>query len=181
MLNNGLVLIGEARLVFSLRTRTWVDFPFYESHGGMMASLDGSRALVGFNASPYSFIDASTNTIVIPPSNQLFFCCGVISRHGTVALINQYVLDVDGDVLGALPTTGFLGDLSPDGRRAYGHDHISGALRSFDLTTSPLFTELTPIPYPLQIAGETGLIAVDPAGGVVFKITEQHFVVTQLP
>jgi hypothetical protein len=181
VLNNGLVLLGDTRLVFSLRTRTWVDFPFYDSHGGIMASLDGSRALLGISGSPYSFIDASTNTIVIPDINQTFFCCGAISRHGTVALINHSVLDVDGDVRGVLPTTGFLGDLSPDGRRAYGHDHISGALRSFDLTTSPLFTELTPIPYPLQIAGETGLIAVDPAGGVVFKITEQYFVVTRLP
>ena len=181
VLNNGLVLLGDTRLVFSLRTRTWVDFPFYESHGGIVASLDGSRALVGITGSPYSFIDASTNTIVIPPNNQTFFCCGAISRHGTVALINQYVLDVDGDVLGALPTTGFVGDLSPDGRRAYGHDYLSGALRSFDLTTSPLFTELTPIPYPPQIAGEIGLIAVDPAGRAVFKITDQHFVVTPLP
>ena len=181
VLNNGLVFIEGAHLVFSLRTRTWVDFPLYQTDGGMMASRDGSRALIGQSGSAYSYIDASTNAIVVSPNSQPFYCCGVISRHGSVALINEYVLDVDGDVLGTLPTTGFVGDLSPDGRRAYGHDFQSGALRSFDLTTGPPFTELTPIMYPPQIAGDIGLIAVDPAGRVVFKITENYFVVTPLP
>jgi len=181
VLNNGLVFIEGAHLVFSLRTHTWVDFPLYQTDGGMMASLDGSRAVIGSTGSPYSYIDASNNSIVISPNNHPFYCCGVISRHGTVALINEYVLDVDGVVRGTLPTTGFVGDLSPDGRRAYGHDFQSGALRSFDLTTSPTFTELTPIPYPPQVAADIGQIAMDPAGRVVFKITEQHFVVTRLP
>jgi len=180
VLNNGLVIIDAAHLAFSLVTRSWVDFPYYETSGGMMTSLDGSRAVIGASGSQYLYIDASTNTIVTPPNSQAFYCCSSISRHGTVALLNQYVLDVDGDVLGALPTTGFVGDFSPDGKLAYGHDWHTGSLRRFDLSTSP-FTELTPIPYPPQIAGEIGWIATDPAGRFVFKITEQYFVVTELP
>ena len=65
-------------LVFSLPTRTWVDFPLYQTDGGMMASRDGSRALIGQSGSAYSYIDASTNAIVVSPNSQPFYCCGVV-------------------------------------------------------------------------------------------------------
>jgi len=178
VLNSGLVIIDAAHLVFSLRMRDWVDFPHFESDGGIMASLDGSRAVVGRSGLPYSYIDASTNTIMPAPDDRLFFCCGPISRHGQVVMINQYAMHVDGPMMGDLPTTGFVGDLSPQGLRAYGHDFQSGALRIFDL---PQIAELTPIPYPPQVAGEIGRISLDPAGHVAFKITNSYFVVTELP
>lgn len=178
VLNNGLVIIDAAHLVFSLRTRDFVDFPFVDSDGGMMVSLDGSRAVVGRSGAPYSYIDASTNTIVTAPTNHPFYCCGAISRHGSVVLINQYAMSVGGPMYGDLPTTGFVGDLSPSGHRAYGHDFQSGALRIFEL---PQIAELTPIQYPPQVSSQIGRIALDPAGRVAFKITDNYFVVTELP
>ncbi|HET7810500.1 MAG TPA: hypothetical protein VFL16_07970 [Steroidobacteraceae bacterium] len=48
-------------------------------------------------------------------------------------------------------------------------------------TPESTFTELSPIQYPPQVAGDIGMIATDPAGHVIYKVTDKYFVVTELP
>jgi len=183
VLNNGTVFAGVQGKVFSLRTRTWTDFPWYIPSTGLGVSLDGSRALFGeatnSGNAAYQYIDASTNAIIITDTFE-HYCCGMLSRHATRSLVNANVLDEDFHVLGSVPFASYSGDVSPDGTRAVGPDYTAGTIRSFDLTTTP-FTELPPIAMPSQVWNKPGRLWMDPAGRVAFITWERYLQVVELP
>jgi hypothetical protein len=183
VLNNGVVIVDEAQLAFSLRTRTFVDLPL-NSGGGVAASLDGSRAIYGRAATygdrGYGYLDASTMDAVMTNTNEQY-SSGILSRHATTGFMSSYVLDANLAIVGQLPFSSNSGDLSPDGRSAWGVDFSTGTLRGFDLTGPAPYAEFPAIPVAPQLAGRVARLIIDPSGKVSYLLGERYLQVVRLP
>jgi hypothetical protein len=176
--NDGLLLVQELGKAYSLHERQFVPIPGLGLRMGLGGSRDGSRVFFGdannYTSNPYRYYDASTGAVVLTQTFK-HFSRGIYSRHAERALANSYLCAGDLTFLADLPVDSHTGDLSPDGRRAYGYD--SGQLRVVDIADPQRITELTPIPvtdYGL------GRMAVEPRGRFGFVAAQNGFIVVDL-
>jgi hypothetical protein len=172
--NDGLVLIAALDQAYSLREQRFVSIPGLSAGGvGIAGSRDGSRIFYGsanhFETFPYRYYDASDGKIVVSQTRN-HFARGVYTRHAERALTNGYLLDSSLKVLALLEVASHSGDLSPDGRLAYGHDE--GKLRIWDVSEPNQLRELPPMDVGAAVAAR---VAVHPRGGFVFIATQTHF------
>jgi hypothetical protein len=183
--NDGLVIVSDLSMAFSLRAQQFVSVPFSDEAGrAPTASRDGSRVLFAFNSGPsldskpVHYYDASTGAIV-SSSIQSQDALASYDRHGTVALAAGQVLEANLALRGSVPDS-FGAQLSPDGARVYVPDFTPASVHVWDVTATP-FTQLPDIPIPGVANDQPARLMLDPHGHALFYVTEQNFVVVALP
>ena len=152
-----------------------MDLPGVGLGAGLAASRDGSRVFFGQATNsgdvPYRYYDASTRQVVVS-SDFNHYSRGTYTRHAERAMTNNYLVGASLAMLvDNLPVTSHTGDLSPDGKRAYGFD--SGKLRVIDLSDPQHVTELAPI--DLQTSDTSGRSVTHPRRSVVFVAAQRGF------
>ena len=178
---NGLVIIGDSSLAFSLLTRSFEGMPIgYPLGRAPVASLDGSRVLLPFhNTEPAWSYDPATGEVralaVTASDSRASF-----DRHGTVAFSATQVLDASYALRGTLPVG--IGEVAPDGSRVYHADVDLSDVRVFDITAGANFgQEFAPIDVPGVPGSVVARVAVDPRGQHLFYLTEHKFIVLVAP
>lgn len=85
-------------------------------------------------------------------------------------MTNSYLLDGSlTTLIGSLPVSSHVGDLSPDGKRVYGFD--TGKLRIFDVSNPQNLAELAPV--NLQTTDTNARSATHPHGSFVFVAAQR--------